>query len=85
MRTTIDLHDDLLRRAKVLAAESDRTLSEVVADALRVLLRHGEAAGPPEPLPVARFSRTVPGVDLTPRGLRDLIDDEDVERAGARR
>ena len=38
MRTTIRLPDDLLRRAKQLAAETDRTLTRVIEDALRETL-----------------------------------------------
>ena len=44
MRTTVNLDDELLRRAKERAARQGRTLSEVVSDALRVLL--AEQAGP---------------------------------------
>ena len=84
MRTTVDIQDHLLRRAKALAAETDRTLGEVVGDALRVLFQHGEGEAV-APLPVGRFSATAPGVDPSPRGLRDALDDEDVERARARR
>ena len=39
MRTTIHLPDDLLRDAERLAAETDRTLTSVIEDALRVALR----------------------------------------------
>ncbi len=35
MRTTIRLDDELLKEAKRLAVESDRTLAEVIEDALR--------------------------------------------------
>ena len=35
MRTTVTIDDDLLRRAKREAAKTDRTLSQVVEDALR--------------------------------------------------
>ena len=44
MRTTVNLDDELLRRAKERAARQGRTLSEVVSDALRVSL--AEQAGP---------------------------------------
>ncbi len=79
MRTTVTIQDDLLRRAKALAAETDRTLSDVVTDALRVLFQQGAEARAPA-LPVARYSEPAPGVDLTPRGLRDLLAAEDEER-----
>ena len=35
MRTTVSIDDDLLAKAKEVAARSGRTLSEVVEDALR--------------------------------------------------
>lgn len=38
MRTTIRLPDDLLREAKKVAAETDRTLTKVIEDALRAAL-----------------------------------------------
>lgn len=38
MRTTIDIHDDLLRRAKRRAADEATTLRAVVEDALRAWL-----------------------------------------------
>ncbi len=39
MRTTLDLNDDLLRKAKSLAAERGVPLRRVVEDALRAFLR----------------------------------------------
>ena len=38
MRTTLDLPEDVLRSAKTHAAQHDRTLKDVVADALRAAL-----------------------------------------------
>lgn len=35
MRTTLDLPDELLKRAKIVAVERGTTLRELVADALR--------------------------------------------------
>ena len=44
MRTTVRLHPDLLAAAKKLAVDTDRTLTEVIEDALReVLARHKDA------------------------------------------
>jgi plasmid stability protein len=42
MKTTLDLPDDLMRAVKIRAAESNRRLKDVVADALRSAL--GEPA-----------------------------------------
>ncbi len=79
MRTTVDLQEDLLRRAKALAAETDRTLGEVVSDALRLLFQRAPAGELP-PLPVARYSAAAEGADLSPRGLKDLLEEEDEGR-----
>jgi hypothetical protein len=76
VRTTIDISDDLLRAAKVRAAASDRTLAEVVNDALRLLLQGPVPADVPT-LPVGRAARILPGVDLSPTGLRELLAAED--------
>lgn len=43
MRTTLNISDDLLAEAKVLAAKTHRPIGAVVDDALRVLLRRGGA------------------------------------------
>lgn len=67
MRTTVRLPDDLLRDAKRLAAESDRTLTSLIEDGLRAILRGRPAVAPePEPVRLETFGRggTLPGVDL---------------------
>lgn len=67
MRTTIRLPDDLLRDAKRRAAETGRTLTSVIEDALRAALRgrpqNGEAV---EPVRLTTYGRkgALPGVDL---------------------
>lgn len=64
MRTTVSLDDELLRRAKERAASQGRTLSDVVSDALQVLLT--EPAGPRQEVTLPTFggSGLKPGVDL---------------------
>jgi hypothetical protein len=67
MRTTIRLPDDLLQDAKRLAAESDRTLTSVIEEALRATLRGKPAnARVHEPIHLTTYGRggTLPGVDL---------------------
>lgn len=67
MRTTVRLPDDLLRAAKRHAAATGRTLTDVIADALRAALarasrpERGRAA-----VEVPTYGRlgTQPGVDL---------------------
>ena len=44
MRTTIRLDDELLKEAKRIAAESDRTLTEVIEDSLRETFARRKAA-----------------------------------------
>jgi hypothetical protein len=44
MRTTLDIPDDLLKRAKIVAVERGATLRELVTDALR---RELEGSPPP--------------------------------------
>lgn len=61
MRTTLDIQDQLLIRAKKLAAESRRTLTAVVEDALR------SALDPPKKKKAKRFKViTYGGGDVAP-------------------
>ena len=65
MRTTVRLNDDLLRRAKKAAAESDRTLTAVIEDALRLaLVNRPTAARAPFRMKTFRGSGLQPGVDI---------------------
>jgi hypothetical protein len=66
MRTTIRLDDDLLREAKRVASETDRTLTELVEDALRETLarRRSAARRKPVELPTFKGGVLLPGVDL---------------------
>lgn len=46
MRTTVNIDDSLLAEAKVLAARTSRSLSAIVDDALRAMLRRdADASG----------------------------------------
>lgn len=45
MKTTIDLPDDLLRRAKILAAERQSTLKDLVVAGLSLVLKSESATG----------------------------------------
>lgn len=65
MRTTITLPDDLYRRAKSQAARDGRTVSDLIADAVRQALRprRQERADLPA-MPVVSGSGLMPGVDL---------------------
>lgn len=66
MRTTINLPDPLLSDARRVAAETGRTLTSVIEDALRESLagrRRGQGL-PPVRLTTFRGSGLQPGVDL---------------------
>ncbi len=41
MKTTVDLPEDLLHRAKITAAQRKTTLKELVLDGLEYVIRHG--------------------------------------------
>lgn len=66
MRTTVRLPDDLLRAAKIHAAESGRTLTALIEEALRAALAspEGAAAGGAVSLPTYGSGGVRPGIDL---------------------
>ena len=66
MRTTINLPDGLLARAKKLAAESRTTLTAVIESSLREALarRRKRSRAPAVKLPVFGKKGLQPGVDL---------------------
>jgi hypothetical protein len=78
MRTTLDLDDDLLRRAKEAAARTRRPLRAVVEDALRAWLSqtHDQVHVKPVELPVStQPGGLCPGVDLdSAAALLDLME-----------
>ena len=94
MRTTIDIPDDLLRRAKAEAALRGLRLKDLVRDALqRFLLDAGrlpEPEGGEEPgeqelaagcvFPLITGTTGPAMSDLRGEGAQRLLDDEDIER-----
>jgi hypothetical protein len=66
MRTTIRLNDDLLRDAKVEAAKSGRTLTQLIEDALREKIARSRQPGRKKRvvLHTVSGSGVRPGVDL---------------------
>ena len=77
MRTTIDISDDLLAKAKRIAAESKRPLRAVIEDALRAALNRRRLAHRvlPVTLTTCGCSGLQPGVDLDDTdALLDLMD-----------
>jgi Arc/MetJ family transcription regulator len=77
MRTTISINDALLHQAKRAALKSNRSLGEVVEDALRLALlpRRTSRDVPEQPLKTYGREGVQPGVDLTASAaLLDLMD-----------
>jgi hypothetical protein len=77
MRTTVRLDDDLLRQTKTLAAQTGRTLTVVIEDALReTIARHrGRRVRPRSALPTFKGHGLRPGVDLDDSaGLLDIME-----------
>jgi len=75
MRTTLQLNDELVVQAKISAAHTGRTLSQVIEDALRQAL--ASRAEPPRRRTSVPTSpgRPMPGVNLDDNaGLLDLMD-----------
>lgn len=83
MRTTIRLDDDLLTAVKRAAAESGRTMTAVIEDALRqALARTPESRATARSLPLAVAGGTLqPGVDLDDSSaLLELMESGDAPR-----
>jgi predicted transcriptional regulator len=77
-RTTVRLPEDLMREVKKVAAETDRTLTSVIEDALREHLgrRHAVAAASNVELPEDGEGGLLPDVVLDDsRALRKLLDE----------
>jgi hypothetical protein len=66
MRTTVTIPDDLLRRAKQLAAERSCTLSDVVQEALQKVFSQPRSGGRRRRTRLTTFRGRgiLPGVDL---------------------
>jgi mRNA-degrading endonuclease RelE of RelBE toxin-antitoxin system len=67
MKTTLMIHDNIMKELKALAARQGKTISELVETALRMML-HPRAEGPPEELPeLPTFRGGRPRVDISDR------------------
>ena len=74
------LPDDLMRDVKRLAVETDRTLTQLIEDALREALARGAQPAPDVPIHLPTFGHggLRPGVDLDDSAaLLDLMDAPD--------
>ena len=76
MRTTIRMDDALLLEAKKMAAETNRTLTAVIEDALReVISRRTQKPESKVKFPTFRGKGLQPGVDLNnSASLLDLME-----------
>ena len=76
METTLQIDDQLLARARHVAEQSGRTLTEVVEDALREVLPQSTIEQrQPVRLPIVQGQGVLPGINLdNSAALRDLMD-----------
>ena len=77
MRTTINLPDDLMRQAKKAALDSDSTLTEFIASAIREALAKRGAKNGKKPFKLITSGRggVFPGIDLSNSAeLLDIMD-----------
>jgi len=78
MKTTLDLNDDLLTRAKSLAAAQRTTLTRLIEEGLQLRLRAQRAARKPGRLPVHHGKGgLVPGLDGL--GNKAMLEAADVD------
>ena len=79
-RTTFRLDADLLAEAKALAARQHRTLNSVMEEALRrmVSATH-EVQNRPRVELITWTGEPMPGVDLSPEGIKAILDRQDIE------
>lgn len=77
MKTTLDIDDSLLIKAKTLAAEQKTSLTRLIEEGLQLRLRASVAAPPPRRLPVYRGrGGLAPGLDgLSNKALQAAADD----------
>lgn len=81
MKTTLDLDDELLVRAKALAAREGRSLTALIEDGLRLRLRFRRKSGGHVSEPAIAVYRgrggLADGIDpLSNRSLEDAADDD---------
>jgi hypothetical protein len=82
MKTTLNLPDDLMRAVKLRAVEEDRTLTETIAELLRIGLAREQGGssrrGSRVQLPlVKRTRKPKPGEELTPERVAEFLLEEE--------
>ena len=79
-RTTFRIDEEILAEAKALAARQHRTLNSVMEEALRRMIATSKELEDRPQVDVITWDGSIaPGIDLSPAGMRDLLDREDVE------
>jgi hypothetical protein len=81
MRTTVRLDDALLAEAKKLAIDTERSLTQVIEDSLRMALAQKQAKKNAKPIKLHTSkggNGLQPGVDLSSNAaVQDLMDEYD--------
>ena len=77
MRMTIRIDDEVYRRVKQVADRSDRTIGQVIEDAIQLAFRPIRSDVSIAELPVYGGSGVMPGVDLTSnRSVAETMDED---------
>lgn len=77
MRTTIRIDDEVYRRVKQVADRSDRTIGQVIEDAIQLAFRLTPNDESVADLPVYGGSGVMPGVDLASnRSVAEAMDED---------
>jgi hypothetical protein len=87
VRTTIDIPDELLTQAKILAVQRGSTLRDLVASGLRAEISRVSGASPAaRPLPVLKLPMDAPVLKMTPAQISNALsfeeEQDDVARTG---
>ena len=77
VRTTVNIHESILKQLKHESARSGRTIGAIIEDAVRVLFRDSEEPRADlEPLVTAGGSGVMPGIDIADMGsVQDALDE----------
>ncbi len=80
-RTTFRLDEALLAEAKAYAARQHRSLNSVMEDALRMMLAIAHEVQERGPVRLTTYGTggPAPGVDLSPAGIKAILQDQDIE------
>lgn len=85
MRTTIDLPDELLKQAKILAVQRGATLRDLVAAGLRAEMARTDIAAPLVlPLPAIALPADAPVLHMSPADISQASQFEEAEDDSAR-